>query len=230
MHHASRFRDAPRNADFTIDQDWNSYSSAEHDRWDRLFRRSLVALQDRACDEFLAMTKALALSDSGIPDMEKLSDRLGKITGWRVVHLGAWPSGSEATTSRWSGAAARLPAWPPPPAGRAAPRRRVGTSAAAGQFSKIPAHYSRRQQHTPTRGNRHHRNIKRPMIPQSPRTFPSPVPYCSDSLRCTRSKLISVASIRPTSTKTRWISDGCEQYCTEPIPCPCIYRELPNGG
>jgi phenylalanine-4-hydroxylase len=112
MHHASRFRDAPRNADFTIDQDWNSYSSAEHDRWDRLFRRSLVALQDRACDEFLAMTKALALSDSGIPDMEKLSDRLEKINGWRVVHLGAWPSGSEATTSRWSGAAARLPAWP----------------------------------------------------------------------------------------------------------------------
>src|SRR5262245_7523656 len=31
------------------------------------------------------MTKALALSDSGIPDMERLSDRLGKITGWCVV-------------------------------------------------------------------------------------------------------------------------------------------------
>ena len=31
------------------------------------------------------MTEALALSDSGIPDMEKLSDRLEKITGWRVV-------------------------------------------------------------------------------------------------------------------------------------------------
>jgi phenylalanine-4-hydroxylase len=31
------------------------------------------------------MTKALALSDSGIPHMEKLSDRLEQITGWRVV-------------------------------------------------------------------------------------------------------------------------------------------------
>jgi phenylalanine-4-hydroxylase len=81
----NRFRNAPRNPDFTIEQDWASYSPAEHDRWDRLFRRSQTALQDRACDEFLAMTKALALSDSGIPDMEKLSDRLGKITGWRVV-------------------------------------------------------------------------------------------------------------------------------------------------
>src|SRR5271169_110493 len=69
----NRFRDAYRNPDFTIEQDWASYSAAEHDRWDRLFRRSLAVLQDRACDEFLAMTKALALSDSRIPDMEKLS-------------------------------------------------------------------------------------------------------------------------------------------------------------
>src|ERR1700675_2868189 len=81
----NRFRDAPRNRDFTIDQDCASYSPAEHDRWDRLFRRSVLALQDRACDEFLAMTKVLALSDSGIPDMQRLSDRLERITGWRVV-------------------------------------------------------------------------------------------------------------------------------------------------
>ena len=31
------------------------------------------------------MMHALSLSDGGIPDMEKLSDRLEKITGWRVV-------------------------------------------------------------------------------------------------------------------------------------------------
>jgi phenylalanine-4-hydroxylase len=81
----NRFRDARRNPDFTIDQDWASYSAVEHDRWNRLFRRSLAALQNRACDEFLAMMEALSLSDGGIPDMEKLSDRLEKITGWRVV-------------------------------------------------------------------------------------------------------------------------------------------------
>jgi phenylalanine-4-hydroxylase len=81
----NRFRDAPHKQDFTIDQDWPSYSPAEHDRWDRLFCRSLAALQNRASDEFLAMMHALSLSDGGIPDMEKLSDRLEKITGWRVV-------------------------------------------------------------------------------------------------------------------------------------------------
>ena len=80
-----RFRSARRNRDFTIDQDWASYSPAEHSRWDRLFKRSRAILQDRACDEFIAMLNTLELSQSGIPHMEKLSDRLEKITGWRVV-------------------------------------------------------------------------------------------------------------------------------------------------
>ena len=81
----NRFWDARRNPDFTIDQDWASYPAAEHDRWNRLFRRSHAVLQNRACDEFLAMIDALSLSEGGIPDMEKLSDRLENITGWRVV-------------------------------------------------------------------------------------------------------------------------------------------------
>jgi phenylalanine-4-hydroxylase len=80
-----RFRKARRNADFTIDQDWASYSPAEHNRWDRLFKRSRAILQARACDEFIAMLNALELSQSGIPHMERLSDRLEKLTGWRVV-------------------------------------------------------------------------------------------------------------------------------------------------
>jgi len=81
----NRYRNAPRNPDYTIDQDWPSYSAAEHDRWDRLFKRSQAVLHDSACDEFTAMMHTLKLSDSGIPDMERLSDRLDKITGWRVV-------------------------------------------------------------------------------------------------------------------------------------------------
>jgi phenylalanine-4-hydroxylase len=81
----NRFRNAWRNPDFTIDQDWISYTAEEHDRWDRLFKRSQAILRDRACDEFIVMMNALKLSESGIPDMEKLGDRLEKITGWRVV-------------------------------------------------------------------------------------------------------------------------------------------------
>ena len=81
----NRYRNAPRNPDYTIDQDWSSYSAAEHDRWDRLFKRSREILQGRACDEFIAMMHTLKLSESGIPNMERLSDRLERITGWRVV-------------------------------------------------------------------------------------------------------------------------------------------------
>jgi phenylalanine-4-hydroxylase len=81
----NRYKNARRNPDFTIDQDWGSYSADEHDRWDRLFARSRDILRDRACDEFLAAMDALKLSESGIPDLQKLSDRLQKVTGWRVV-------------------------------------------------------------------------------------------------------------------------------------------------
>ena len=84
-----RFRSAPRNPDFTIDQDWASYSPAEHSRWDRLFKRSRAILQNRACEEFIAALNALELSQSGIPNMERLSDRLEKLSGWRVVPVSA---------------------------------------------------------------------------------------------------------------------------------------------
>ncbi len=81
----NRYASAPKNADYTIDQNWQSYSPEEHDRWDRLFKRQQEILPGRACSEFLKAMNALELSPSGIPDMEKLSDRLEKITGWRVV-------------------------------------------------------------------------------------------------------------------------------------------------
>ncbi|OQW56237.1 MAG: phenylalanine-4-hydroxylase [Proteobacteria bacterium SG_bin9] len=81
----SRYLAAPRAADFTIDQDWASYSAAEHDRWDRLFARAEVTLKGRACDEFIDAMHKLQLSDGGIPDLGKLSARLMPLTGWRVV-------------------------------------------------------------------------------------------------------------------------------------------------
>jgi len=81
----NRYADVPRNADYTIDQDWSSYTDAEHDRWNRLFARIQGVLKNRACPEFLDAVGMLELSQSGIPDMEELSDRLEPLTGWRVV-------------------------------------------------------------------------------------------------------------------------------------------------
>jgi phenylalanine-4-hydroxylase len=81
----SRYLNAPKRQDFTLDQDWASYSAAEHDRWDRLFARAQIVLQGRACTEFLSALNTLKLSEGGIPDLEKLSARLQPLTGWRVV-------------------------------------------------------------------------------------------------------------------------------------------------
>jgi phenylalanine-4-hydroxylase len=81
----SRYLNAPKRPDFTLDQDWGSYTAAEHDRWDRLFARAKVVLHGRACNEFIAALNELQLSDTGIPDLEKLSTRLQPLTGWKVV-------------------------------------------------------------------------------------------------------------------------------------------------
>ncbi|MCK5749714.1 MAG: phenylalanine 4-monooxygenase [Oricola sp.] len=68
-----------------MDQDWQSYSAAEHDRWDRLFARASEVLETRACPEYLDAMRTLKLSESGIPDMKKLSEKLSPLTGWQVV-------------------------------------------------------------------------------------------------------------------------------------------------
>ena len=81
----NRYHDAPRAADYTIDQAWETYSAEEHDRWDRLFRRQKQVTKGRACSAALEAMDALELSPSGIPHMGQLSDRLEGMTGWRVV-------------------------------------------------------------------------------------------------------------------------------------------------
>ncbi|MGA9600347.1 MAG: phenylalanine 4-monooxygenase [Methylocystis sp.] len=81
----NRYAAARRNADWTIDQDWPSYSPEEHDRWDRLFARQAKLLPGRACEAFLAAQAKLELSRAGVPDFTDLSKRLSALTGWSVV-------------------------------------------------------------------------------------------------------------------------------------------------
>ncbi len=81
----NRYAAARRNADWTIDQDWPSYSPEEHDRWDRLFARQAKLLPGRACEAFLAAQAKLELSRAGVPDFADLSKRLSALTGWSVV-------------------------------------------------------------------------------------------------------------------------------------------------
>ena len=72
-------------ADWTIPQDWAAYSQSEHRVWDQLFDRQIGMLQTRASGAFLKGLESLSLSRAGIPDFEELSERLHRLTGWRVV-------------------------------------------------------------------------------------------------------------------------------------------------
>src|SRR5271156_2654558 len=71
--------------DWTIPQDWASYSSGEHAMWDRLFARQSEQLVGRAVPAFLKGLEVLHLSRPGIPDFAELSDKLTALTGWSVV-------------------------------------------------------------------------------------------------------------------------------------------------
>jgi len=71
--------------DFTIDQYWERYGAAEHGIWRTLFERQAQVLPGRACSEFLDGLRHLKLEAERIPDFERLSDDLERITGWRIV-------------------------------------------------------------------------------------------------------------------------------------------------
>ena len=71
-------------ADWTVPQEWASYTPAEHALWDKLFERQSTLLKGRAHPAFLKGLDVLNLSKPGIPDFEELSERLRALTGWTV--------------------------------------------------------------------------------------------------------------------------------------------------
>ena len=72
-------------ADRTIPQQWEQYTAAEHNVWDTLFARQAQLLPDRVVPDFIDGLKLLKMADPGIPNFERLSERLMKTTGWQVV-------------------------------------------------------------------------------------------------------------------------------------------------
>jgi phenylalanine-4-hydroxylase len=75
----------PSSGDWTIPQHWDRYTDEEHGTWVTLYERQSAILPGRACDAFLRGLDALDLHGGGIPDFERLSDRLRALTGWSVV-------------------------------------------------------------------------------------------------------------------------------------------------
>lgn len=66
-------------------QDWHRYSAAEHALWDRLFARQAAMLPGRVAPAFLDGLDVLRMDRPGIPEFDRLNERLGAMTGWQVV-------------------------------------------------------------------------------------------------------------------------------------------------
>jgi len=70
--------------DYTIDQEWERYSDAEHALWRALYERQSAILPRYAAPEFLESLEKLTCRD-GIPHFGRASDVLHKATGWELV-------------------------------------------------------------------------------------------------------------------------------------------------
>lgn len=72
--------------DMTVDFKWESFKPQAHEMWRFLYKRIMPELQTRACKEYLDGVKLLGFADEeGIPNYDRISDRLEKLTGWRLV-------------------------------------------------------------------------------------------------------------------------------------------------
>lgn len=71
--------------DFTVDQNWGSYSNEDHAVWRELFDRQAALLPGRVVPEFMRGLEFLSVAADGIPDFKRLNELLGKATGWSIV-------------------------------------------------------------------------------------------------------------------------------------------------
>lgn len=88
MENSSHVFDTPpdgANADWTVPQNWEAFSAAEHAMWDHLFARQTAMLPGRAADAFMRGIDVLKLTRPGIPDYRELNARLMSATGWQIV-------------------------------------------------------------------------------------------------------------------------------------------------
>ena len=73
-----------------VGEDWleprqRAYTSDDDAIWNALFERQMELLPGRACGAFLAGLQKLHLNRGGVPEFERLSEELGRMTGWSVV-------------------------------------------------------------------------------------------------------------------------------------------------
>lgn len=72
------------NDDYTINQDWNTYTEAEHDLWRKLYDRQLSILPGYAAEDYIRNLMKLDTANE-IPHFGRVSEKLHAATGWHLV-------------------------------------------------------------------------------------------------------------------------------------------------
>ena len=81
-------------ADFTIQQDWNRYTEAEHALWRKLYQRQASLMPKYAAKVVQQSLDQLDFSGA-IPNLENVSRKLQAATGWKLVAVpGFIPDGA----------------------------------------------------------------------------------------------------------------------------------------
>lgn len=71
-------------ANYVVEQNWNSYTEAQHELWRRLYQRQAKLLPGRACDVFIDSLQMMDAADR-IPRFDRTTEALRKATGWELV-------------------------------------------------------------------------------------------------------------------------------------------------
>ena len=72
------------NDDYTIDQDWSTYTEAEHDLWRKLYDRQSRILPGYAAEDYIRNLMKLDAANE-IPHFGRVSEKLHAATGWHLV-------------------------------------------------------------------------------------------------------------------------------------------------
>lgn len=73
--------------DYLVPQDWEQFTAEEHGVWDVLFARQVPYLGSRIVTPFLEGIPKLGFDEPGIPNLERLNERLEALTGWHCVSV-----------------------------------------------------------------------------------------------------------------------------------------------
>lgn len=68
-----------------VAQNWDRYTSADHEVWRILYAKRMRELESTASDVFLNGAELIGLSESSIPDLQDVNRRLIARTGWSAV-------------------------------------------------------------------------------------------------------------------------------------------------